>query len=92
MIKVSLYSSMEGVKARHNLARSTATTCILYAFTHGKKKSVGVISQRDKCASPARIMRLQGVEKPKYTGKRAPNWLRVHGTIHLSQTAGRAAL
>lgn len=82
---------MEGVKARHNLARNTATTCILYAFTHDKK-SVRVIFQRDKCASPARIMCLQGAEKAKVHRQRAPNCLRVHGTIHLSQTAGRAAL
>lgn len=82
---------MEGVKVRHNLARNTATTTAYCMHSHTTKK-VRVISQRDKCASPARIMCLQGAEKAKVHRQRMPNCLCVHGTIHLSQTAARAAL
>lgn len=83
---------MEGVKVRHNLARNAATTTAYCMHSHTTKKNVRVISQRDKCASPARIMRLQGAEKAKVHRQRAPNCLRIHGTIHLSQTAAPAAL
>lgn len=54
-------------------------------------KKVYVISQHDKCASPVRIMCLKGAGKAKVHTQCAPNCLRGHKTIHLSQTAGRAA-
>lgn len=68
MIKVSLYSSMEGVKVRHNLARNTATTTAYCMHSHTTKKVYVSFLSVINVHLPLALCASRVQKRPKYTG------------------------
>lgn len=68
VIKVSLYSSMEGVKVRHNLARNTATTTAYCMHSHTTKKVYVSFLSVINVHLPLALCASRVQKRPKYTG------------------------